>query len=162
MTTTESTDTPATQTAPAPLTIVGDLYDGTAELSLGDIAARIRKDLIVVQDDDMIHADAEFAVTVDESGPQNQIHITITGLPHSDHGTADAPAMDVTRKVFQSAFELASHYNRFTRNPYQLRYLVVIQAVHDSGTVYAEGVGAIGLWGTLPKPEPTDEPLHHE
>ncbi|MFC3450798.1 hypothetical protein [Amycolatopsis speibonae] len=159
MTTTESIDTPETQTAPAPVTIVGDLYNGTAELPLGDIAARIRENLVAVQDDDLIHADAEFTVVADESGPQNQIHITISGLPHSDHGTADAPAMDVTRDVFQTVFALASHYNRFTSSPYQLRYLVVMQTVHDSGTVYAEGAGAIGLWGTLPKPEPEDGPL---
>ncbi|MFI7122679.1 hypothetical protein [Amycolatopsis sp. NPDC049868] len=161
MTTTESIGTSATDPAPTPVTIIGNLHDRTAELPLQDIAARIREDLVAVQDDDMIHADAEFTVTVDESGPQSQIRITITGLPHSDHGTADVPTMDVTRNVFQSAFALASHYNRFTSDPYQLRYLVVIQAVHKSGTVYAEGVGAIGLWGTLSQPEPAEAPLHH-
>ncbi|WP_410648007.1 hypothetical protein [Amycolatopsis sp. cmx-4-54] len=153
MTTTEGTSAPATESAPAPVAIIGDLYGNTVELPLRDIAARIREDLIAVQDDDMIHADAEFTITVDESGPQNQIHITISGLPHSDHGTADAPTMDITQDVFRVAFALAGHYNRFTSSPYQLRYLVVIHAVHDSGTVYAEGVGAIGLWGTLPQPE---------
>ncbi|MGW4826277.1 hypothetical protein ACWEOG_01755 [Amycolatopsis japonica] len=162
MTTTERTDTPATGPTPTPVTIIGNLYDKTAELSLQDIAARIHEDLVVVQDDDLIHADAEFAVTADESGPQNQIHITISGLPHSDHGTADNPAMDVTRDVFQSAFALASHYNRFTSSPYHLRYLVVMQAVHDSGTVYAEGVGVHGLWGTQSQTEPAEELSTHE
>ncbi|UUV28594.1 hypothetical protein NQK81_27865 [Amycolatopsis roodepoortensis] len=161
MTTTEHVDTPAPPPAPAPVVMIGDSYDGTVELSLREIAARIREDLVVVQDDDMIHADAEFAVVADESGPQNQIHITISGLPHSDHGTADTPSMDVTRDVFRSAFVLASHYNTFVSSPYRLRYLVVIQAVHDSGTVYAEGVGAIGLWGTLSQPETAEAPLRH-
>lgn len=151
MTTTESIGTPVIQPTPAPVAIVGDFHDDTAELPLRDIAARIREDLVAIQEDDMIHADAEFAVAADESGPQNQIRITITGLPHSDHGTADAPTMDLTRDVFRSAFALASHYNRFVSSPYQLRYLVVIQAVHNSGTAYAEGVGGIGLWGTLPQ-----------
>ncbi|MBB5856431.1 hypothetical protein ACFQ05_26490 [Amycolatopsis umgeniensis] len=159
MTTTESVGTPTTQPAPALTTIIGDLYDRTAELPLRDIATRIREDLVAVQDDDMIHADAEFVVAADESGPQNQIRITITGLPHSDHGTADAPSMDVTRDVFRSAFALASHYNRFVSSPYQLRYLVVIQAVQDSGTVYAEGVGAVGLWATRPLPEAAEAVL---
>ncbi|MEU3628131.1 hypothetical protein BS329_23825 [Amycolatopsis coloradensis] len=158
MTTIEGTGAPATEPAPAPVAIVGDFYDKTAEMPLRDIATRIREDLVDVQDDDMIHADAEFAVAADESGPQNQIHITISGLPHSDHGTADAPSMDVTRDVFRSAFVLASHYNTFVSAPYRLRYLVVIQAVHDSGIVYAEGVGAIGLWGTLSQPEPAEAP----
>ncbi len=104
----------------------------------------------------MIHADADFIVTADDSGPQNQIRITIAGLPHSDHATADTPAHGVARDVFQSVFALASHYNKFVGSPYQLRYLVVIQAVHDSGTVYAEGVGALGLWSALSQPEPTE------
>ncbi|MEU3622559.1 hypothetical protein BS329_03600 [Amycolatopsis coloradensis] len=160
MSTTESIGTPTAQPAPARAAIIGDLYDRTAELPLRDIAARVLEDLVAVQDDDMIHADAEFAVAADESGPQNQIRITITGLPHSDHGTADTPSMDVTRDVFRSAFALASHYNRFVSSPYQLRYLVVIQAVHDSGTVYAEGAGAIGLWDTPPLPAPAEEVLH--
>ncbi|SDU53567.1 hypothetical protein [Amycolatopsis keratiniphila] len=161
MTTTEHIDTPAAQPAPTPVTIIGDLYDGTAELPLRDIATRIREDLVAVQEDDMIHADAEFTVVADESGPQNQIHITISGLPHSDHGTADNPSMDVTRDVFHSAFSLASHYNTFASSPYRLRYLVVIQAVYDSGTVYAEGVGALGLWGTQSQPEHAEAPHHH-
>ncbi len=145
MTTTEGIDTAATEPASAPVTIVGELYDGTAELPLRDIAERIHRDLVAVQDDDMIHADADFTVMADESGPQNQIRITISDLPHSDHATPDSPAHDVVRDVFQSAFALASHYNKFVGSPYQLRYLVVIQAVHDTGTIYAEGVGAIGF-----------------
>ncbi|MBN6034134.1 hypothetical protein [Amycolatopsis sp. 195334CR] len=139
---------------------MGDFYDDTADLSLRDIATRIREDIITVQNDDLIHADANFTVTIDETSPQSQIHITISGLPHSDHGTADTPSRDITRAAFTSVFVLASHYNRFTSSPYQLRYLVVIRAVHDNGTVYAEGVGAIGLWGELPQPEPAETPLH--
>ncbi len=151
MTTTQGTSALAAEPAPAPVAIIGDFHDKTAEVPLRDIATRIREDLVDVQDDDMIHADAEFAVSADESGPQNQIRITITGLPHSDHGTADTPTMDITQDVFRVAFALAGHYNKFVSSPYQLRYLVVIHAVHDSGTVYAEGVGGIGLWGTLPQ-----------
>ncbi|QFU86747.1 hypothetical protein [Amycolatopsis sp. YIM 10] len=160
MTTTTNVDTSVMDIEPAPVAVVGDFYDGTADWSLRDIAARVREDILTVQNDDLIHADADFTVTTDETGPQGQIHITISGLPHSDHGSADTPSRDITRAIFRSVFVLASHYNRFTSSPYQLRYLVVIRAIHDSGAVYAEGVGAIGLWGELSQPEPAEAALH--
>ncbi|OKJ95640.1 hypothetical protein AMK34_21740 [Amycolatopsis sp. CB00013] len=103
------------------MTIIGESYDGTAELPLGDIATRIREDLVAVQEDDMIHADAEFTVVADESDPQNQIHITVSGLPHSDHGTADNPSMDATRKSSIRHSHSPAAYNTFASSPYRLR-----------------------------------------
>ncbi|MFE0025126.1 hypothetical protein [Amycolatopsis sp. NPDC059021] len=143
-TATDITTETANNTASAVTSLVGDDYHDTAELSLDEIAARVHTDLRDVQGDGMIPADAAWAVTADETGPQNLIRITVAGLHRTnDNGTIDPSARTATRKAVKVAFGLASNYNRFELQPYRLRFLTVIGAVTDDGAGYGTYVGAM-------------------
>lgn len=127
-------------TTPAPMILTGDHHDATVELSLVDIADRIRADLCDVQGDDMLPAEAVFIVAADDSGPQNLIRITVSGLQAS---TAN-PSWGTARDVVRTVFELAGHYNHFESGAtYHARFLTAIDAVTDEGTVCGGFVGAI-------------------
>lgn len=126
----------------AALIVVGDQFDATAEMSLNRIAARLATDIVDVQSDGLIPPAAVWDVVADESGPQDLIRITLTGL---DTGAAPAQpgVARKTKAAIRAALDLAARYNRFESDPYSLRFLTVVEAVTDLGQLYATAVGAM-------------------
>lgn len=113
--------------------MIGERYDATANWPLADVAERLRRDLVDVQGDGMIADDAEFAVRAEESGSQNVVRVTVSGLP-TPHAPAGLAA-EVIRNTIRVVFELASHYNRAERaRPDRCRFLLAVDVMSDSGT----------------------------
>jgi hypothetical protein len=102
--------------------MTGDLYEATAGDTLGEVAQRLRRDLLDVQGDGLIPAGVRFGVAaVEESGP-GVLCITLAGLPR-----ADPSSSVVVREVVRAVFELASQYNRVhLAAPYRARFLQYI------------------------------------
>jgi hypothetical protein len=141
------TDDTVTTDADSARYLIGDHYDETADWPIEKLADRLRTDILDVQRDDMIPAEAAFVVDGDESGPQSIIHITISGL-HTLHDTdrfltREGPTLSATVTVFG----LAGNYNRVERaRPANARFLVQIDAVTADGDRYSVLVGTIHRW----------------
>jgi hypothetical protein len=112
--------------------VIGDHYDDTVNSSLVDVAERLSRDLVDVQGDGMIADDAEFEVRAEESGPQNVVRVTLSGLP-TPHAPAGLAA-EVIRNTIRVVCELASHYNRAERaRPDRCRFILAVDVVSEGG-----------------------------
>jgi hypothetical protein len=133
--------------------LVGDHYDETAGWTIEQVAEALRSDLLAVQGDEMLPAEAEFAISTDTAGRQDLIQVTISGLYRHDEDIAEAYTFHTgrTRAALASVFELASNYNRV--DPAHLeraRFIVVIELADDGGNSRPALVGV--MQGVRPYP----------
>jgi hypothetical protein len=126
--------------------MTGDLYEATAGETLGEVAQRLRRDLLDVQGDGMLPPGVRFGVqAAEESGPVGVLCITLAGLPRA----AD-PGHTGVRGVVRTVFELASHYNRVhLAAPHRARFLQYITTLTDRGAL-----GAVWITTMLGDPDP--------
>jgi hypothetical protein len=99
--------------------LTGDHHAETADLTIDDIAARLIKNLVNVQDDGMLPANAEFSVTADNAGDVPVLRVNVTcGADISDAITG------ITAHLAAQVFGLASHYNEVDLDhPGQAKFL---------------------------------------
>lgn len=175
MTTDTAPTTPATKTgdiAPAAEWLIGDYYDQTVDLSLDQVADRVRQDLYDVRYDHMLPAHAEFDVTADTTGPVPVLRVTITGLVDTDNPSAGvtddeaAVVYDAIRRVYgdgavvyevmRRAFELGNHYNlvHLTR-PERSRFIQHIAALRPDGV---PAIVLVGMMHDAITPDPPARP----
>jgi hypothetical protein len=105
-TTGSATTDPATREAATPTTtagqwLVGEHYDSTADLPMGQIADTVYTDLYDVRNDDMLPAIANFEVSVDSDGPIPILRIGIAGLIDA---TSPAVETSVIYEAMRSVF----------------------------------------------------------
>ncbi len=144
-TTGSATTDPASREAATPTTIagqwlVGEHYDSTADLPMGQIADAVYKDLYDVRNDDMLPAIANFEVSVDSDGPVPILRIGIAGLIDATSPTVET---SVIYEAMRSVFGLANHYNRVNlAQPNQARFIQHITALRADGE---PGIVLIGM-----------------